>query len=216
LVVGLSGAPGAPTVHVVPAPSDPYLLAAADPRVLARFRRAFHPGPVAECWLWTAGCTFDGYGKLWSPYGTLRASVLALVHAGGHRPEGRFAGHLCHDAARARARCRGGDGGPCAHRRCVNPDHLGWQTPLQNLLGLRQPGTCPRGHLLAPDNLRVSELARGRTVCLTCHRAEGCYRRRVITQAVAALGASRGDYLAQHGSGVRAALAVLAEATSRP
>ena len=215
-MVGLSGAPGAPTVHVVPASSDPYLLAAADPSVLARFRRAFQPGPVADCWLWTAGLTFDGYGKLWSPHGTLRASVLALVVASGHQPVGRFAGHLCHDAAKAAVGCRGGGGGPCAHRRCVNPAHLGWQTPLQNLLGLRQPGTCPHGHLLAPDNLRVSELARGREVCLTCHRAEGRYRRRVIAQAVAADGVSRGDYVAQHGSGVRAALAVLAEATSRP
>lgn len=203
-------------VHPVPASMDPYLLAAADLRVLARFQRAFTPGLVSECWLWTAGLTFDGYGKLWSPYGTLRASVLALVHASGHRPVGMFAGHLCHDAAKAAARCRGVDGGPCAHRRCVNPDHLGWQTPLQNLLGLRPPDICPRGHQLSPDNLRVSELAHGRTVCLTCHRAEGRYRQRVINQAVTAQGISRSDYLAQHGSGVRAALAVLAEAASRP
>ena len=211
----MAGAPGAPTVHGVPAPSDPYLLA-ADPSVLVRFRRAFQPGPVAECWLWTAGLTFDGYGKLWSGYGILRASVLALVCATGHRPGGLFAGHLCHDAAKAGMGCHSDEPGPCAHRRCVNPAHLGWQTPLQNLLGLRPPGTCRAGHLLAPDNLRVSELARGRAVCLTCHRVEGRHRHQVIGQAAATVGLSRRDYLTQHGTGIRAARDILAEAASRP
>lgn len=212
----MGGAPSAFTVPGVPAASDPYLLAAADPSVLTRFRRAFEPGLVGECWPWTAGLTFDGYGILWSRYGTLRASVLALVCETRHRPGGLFAGHLCHDAARARAGCHSANGSACAHRRCVNPAHLGWQTPLQNLLGLRPPGTCPAGHLLTSDNLRTSELARGREVCATCHREGNRRRRRVIGQAAAILGLSRQDYLAEHGGGIHAALEVLAAADSLP
>lgn len=112
-----------------------------------------------ECILWWAGRTTDGYGLVWLQGRTQSAHRVAYEAFVGPIPAGLQIDHLC----RVRA--------------CVNYRHLEAVTSQVNNLrgtGLASENAgkthCPRGHPLVGDNLRPSELARGRRVCLTCNR----------------------------------------------
>lgn len=92
---------------------------------------------VAEngCWVWQWSLNHKGYGEM-RPRGskTMKgAHIVYYERAKGPVPEGKQVGHICHDNDPS---C---PGGPCVHRRCVNPDHLMAQTNTENQRGGRKP-----------------------------------------------------------------------------
>ncbi len=117
------------------------------------------------CWIWTAGKTVQGYGRLWVG-GTYRpAHRLAFVALRGEIAGGLPLDHLC--------RCH----------PCVNPDHLEAVTHRVNILrGIgptainAQKTHCPAGHPFSGDNLSKYT---GQRVCLACHAVQSKdFRRR--------------------------------------
>lgn len=106
----------------------------------------------------------------------------AYTAAYGPIPKGLQIGHKCHDLAAVRGECLGG---PCLHRRCINPAHLLAETSSANIMAspftsqrrMQARTHCPEGHALSPDNLMKSNLRQGSRVCVTCHRERGRMRR---------------------------------------
>lgn len=85
--------------------------------------------------------------------------VLFLKH--GHIPEGKWALHTCDNA------------------KCINPDHLYWGTPAENVRDCFERKrahafkikACPRGHEYTKENTEICK-RRGRTFrkCKQCVR----------------------------------------------
>lgn len=74
---------------------------------------------------------FTGYVRVNTPDGPIGAHRLALEAKIGRKlTKDEQAGHLCHDSAAQAGECAGG---PCAHRACINPDHLAVQTRSENI-----------------------------------------------------------------------------------
>ena len=126
------------------------------------FNEAFS---VKGCWNWKAAKTTAGYGELRVGNKTTYAHRLSYELAKGKIPKGLELDHLCRNPA------------------CVNPDHLEAVTRRQNQLrgfsatGINSRKTrCPRGHLLAGDNLVPRVWAEGHRECLICSR-EKAYER---------------------------------------
>jgi HNH endonuclease len=130
------------------------------------------------CWLWTAHCSRDGYGRLWD--GERRVSPHRWIYSElvGPIPPGLEMDHLCRT------------------RNCVNPEHLEPVTHRENILrGVSPPALharkthCPQGHEYTAENTLVSS-PRGVRVCRTCKRAsDRRYKARLRTgreQGVAA------------------------------
>ena len=67
-----------------------------------------------NCWLWTAYCNPDGYGRLRHEGKKILAHRLSYAWAYGEIPEGLHVDHRCHQ------------------RNCVRPDHLRLVTHAQN------------------------------------------------------------------------------------
>src|SRR4029077_7084384 len=94
------------------------------------------PEPNTSCWLWIAGLSKSGYGKVQERNSrkTYRAHryVFGLV-------KGQFKGQLDHR---------------CCQKSCVNPDHLEIVTQKENMARHFQKQThCRRGHPLSGFNL---------------------------------------------------------------
>lgn len=66
------------------------------------------------CWLWTAACCSNGYGRFGYGGKLVPAHRLSYAWAHGEVPEGMQVDHRCH------------------HSSCVRPDHLRLVTPGQN------------------------------------------------------------------------------------
>ena len=152
------------TSEHVAAVADPALAADVTMTVI-RTTLARRIDASGDCWLWTGGQT-RGYGHLsyWSRIRKCSSSIQAhrfvwriLV---GPIPEGLTLHHMC------------------INPQCVNPDHL---TPLpmvdNTMLGASphamnaRKSACPRGHLLAGDNLGTG--SKGERICIECRRARG-------------------------------------------
>ncbi len=80
-------------------------------------------GYTTPCWIWKHGKNKGGYGRV---SGSKYAHQIAYEKAYGPVPAGLVVDRLCHNADKS---C---PGGPCKHRRCVNPDHLEAVPPGQN------------------------------------------------------------------------------------
>lgn len=134
-----------------------------------RIQSKIEPVTESGCWIWTAFCDRDGYGRVYAD-NTMRfahRSVYALLRS--KIPDGLTIDHLC------RVRC------------CVNPDHLEVVTIRENCLrgfnvaGINARKThCPNGHALIAGNLR--KLKTDIRKCRLCYN-EQCRRRRVSQRA---------------------------------
>jgi len=89
----------------------------------------------------------------------------------GPIPEGMDIDHLCHSAAVVSGSCAGGSG--CAHRACVNFEHLAPATKAENNLRGLGPAAlnarkrlCSRGHPLSGAN--IGRGFQGRRFCKAC------------------------------------------------
>lgn len=74
---------------------------------------------TGECWLWTAVCNSDHYGRFWHGGKMVLAHRVSYAWANGEIPEGMYVDHRCHT------------------RNCVRPDHLRLATHAQNLQNRR-------------------------------------------------------------------------------
>lgn len=106
------------------------------------------------CWLWTGSLYHNGYGKFSIGYETVRATHLALeLFKRQIKPEGMIVSHSCNTPA------------------CVNPDHLSYDTHVNNMKYMVECDRQNKGidhHAAKLDNDKVREirlkLATGKTL----------------------------------------------------
>ncbi len=127
-----------------------------------------HRPELGSCWIWTGGCSPDGYGIAYlGPRGKRQdvAHRVAYREWAGPIPDGLVLDHLC------------------SVRSCVNPAHLEPVTQKENVL--RAPGVaaanvakeeCPQGHPYSGENLRITGV--GSRACRQCERDKGERKRR--------------------------------------
>lgn len=124
------------------------------------------------CWEFTGYTMPQGYGQLGR---NIIAHRFAWEIANGRPvPAGLHVDHVCHNAD---PDCHDND--LCAHRRCVNPDHLEAVPPRINMIrGKGFAGTnsrathCPSGHEYTDENTYLRPDRPGR-VCRICRHENG-------------------------------------------
>jgi hypothetical protein len=99
------------------------------------------------CTIWTGALTTGGYGLMSADGRDRLVHRIAYELLVGPIPEGAQVDHTCHN------RDLSCSGGPCLHRRCINPHHLEAVTGRENTL--RSTHTTPGG------NARKSHCAAG-------------------------------------------------------
>lgn len=82
---------------------------------------------ASQCWIWTGALSDSGYGIIFWQGRSRPATHVALQIAGKERPIGTQACHRC-------------DNPPC-----VNPNHLYWGTPRDNVDDCVARGRRPKG-----------------------------------------------------------------------
>jgi hypothetical protein len=122
-------------------------------RLLSRVQR----DSESDCWIWTAGVTSNGYGRIRVGGADLRAHRHAYEVFVGPIPDGLVIDHLCRTPL------------------CVNPSHLEPVTVRENTLrGVGRTARnaakthCLRGHEFTPEN---TYWYRGGRHCMECRRA---------------------------------------------
>ena len=136
--------------------------------------------PDTGCLLVGTGLAAAGYGRV-RDGAVIRGTHLVIFAAlVGPVPTGLHVGHICHDLAVIAGTCTGGPS--CLHRRCVQPGHLGLQTPRENnLVGLSltarnaRATSCVHGHAFTTANTYLGK--NGGRACRACQRAHHAARR---------------------------------------
>lgn len=135
----------------------------------------FDVDEVSGCWVWNAGGTTDGYGKIRgaAKYRFERAHRVAYELFVGPIPEGLTIDHLCRN------------------RGCVNPEHLEPVTSRENILRgenhvarFAARTHCDHGHPFSEENTYFHP-AQGRR-CRACYREQRRLKREAAKQAKAA------------------------------
>lgn len=119
--------------------------------------------------MWTGDGDKYGYGNFRPGPGQPRymAHRWAYENLVGPIPDGMQIDHACHTQD---TECPGGN--DCAHRRCVNPEHLEPVTASENTVRQRHfhrgKESCPKGHPYEGENLITGK--DGKRRCRTCDR----------------------------------------------
>lgn len=94
-----------------------------------------HVDRTGECWIWTAGRSEYGYGRLFFRGKARKAHRVAYELTHGPIPTGLFVCHACDNPA------------------CVRPDHLWLGTNQDNLVDASRKGRIPQSKL-TPTTVR--------------------------------------------------------------
>lgn len=113
----------------------------------------------------------NGYGQDRLNGKPMRAHKVAWIEAYGEVPDGMVIDHKCHNEAAKRGECSGGL--TCAHRACINVEHLQLTTQSQNVLNgmhsIDVKASCPKGHSYK-DSANIMIRANGKRECAECNR----------------------------------------------
>ncbi len=128
-------------------------------------------GEPGECWVWMAGSTGTGHAAIWWEGRSQKAYRIIYEHLVGPIPEGWDVDHECHNWLAEAGLC---DGGKCAERLCVNPEHLVAKPHAANLLASpltqasinKSKTECINGHEFTSENTRIKD--DGTRQCRTC------------------------------------------------
>jgi len=129
------------------------------------------------CWLWRGPFDGRGYGRVKSHGRTVIAHRFVYELLAGAIPDAMPLDHICHSSDLT---CPGDTG--CAHRRCVNPEHLEPVTAAENNRRMMR-NLAARGTFFKPINHGTSagckaHLRRGEKPCDACRRAQNERRTR--------------------------------------
>lgn len=126
---------------------------------------------MTDCIIWEGYKAQNGYGFLVIEGKTVRAHKHLYEQAHGPVPAGLVLDHICHTQAVKAGKCAGGF--ECAHRLCVNLEHLEVVTQSENVRrGLQSvdvKATCPKGHSYR-DEKNIMTRANGNRECAECNR----------------------------------------------
>jgi hypothetical protein len=145
-------------------------------RILSRIDRR----GADDCWLWTDRITEAGYATYGVPGTTAFVHRWMYQRFVGPIPDGAELDHRCHSDDK---RC---PGGPCVHRRCVNPQHLEAVSHRTNMLRGRGVSAenvvkthCLNGHPFDAGNTYIHP-KKGTRRCRACQseRSRKAYERR--------------------------------------
>jgi hypothetical protein len=102
-----------------------------------------------ECWLWTAGCFWDGYGQFKLKGKQKKAHRLSLAMSEGYSTQ-----NVLHS---------------CNNPKCVNPKHLRYGSQVDNMSDMFKSGrnNTPFGERHNKAKLREQDIPIIRRLCIT-------------------------------------------------
>jgi hypothetical protein len=114
--------------------------------------------PDTNCWEFRGNRSADGYGRMYSDNKELKAHRVFYEICEGPIPDGMYLQH--HLPADL-----------CIGHACCNPDHLRISNSPKAPPPTVQLKTCPKGHLMTPENT-VTEQRNGhpKARCRTCRQ----------------------------------------------